>query len=51
MGARIPQGWELAPQVIAQEIFLAWEEDEMPEELKQSPGYAPFTLSSESGKS
>jgi hypothetical protein len=42
-----PRGWVAAPEIVAQEIRLLWQEEEMPEELKSSPGYATFTLSPE----
>jgi hypothetical protein len=41
----IPRGWVEAPEVVRNELELLWQEDEMPEELKQDPSYRPFTLS------
>src|SRR5438270_13168329 len=46
-GPLAPRGWVAAPELIAQEIRLLWQEEEMPEELKSSPGYSSFTLSPE----
>jgi hypothetical protein len=47
-GPSIPSGWVAAPGAVRQEIFLVWQEDELPDELKNAPGYVPFTLSPES---
>lgn len=44
-GPRVPSGWVQAPDAVKEEIFLVWQEDEMPEEVKNIPGYVPFTLS------
>lgn len=44
-GPRVPSGWVPAPDSVKEEILLVWQEDEMPEELKNAPGYVPFTLS------
>jgi hypothetical protein len=44
-GPSIPSGWVAAPGDVQAEIFLVWQEDELPAELKDSPGYVPFTLS------
>src|SRR5579864_5724807 len=44
-GPSIPSGWVQAPGDVQAEIFLVWQEDELPDELKNSPGYVPFTLS------
>lgn len=45
-GPSIPDGWVQAPGDVQAEIFLVWQEDELPDELKNAPGYVPFTLSS-----
>jgi hypothetical protein len=34
-----------APDSVKEEILLVWQEDEMPDEVKNAPGYVPFTLS------
>lgn len=44
-GPRTPSGWVQAPDSVKEEILLVWQEDEMPEEVKNAPGYVPFTLS------
>jgi hypothetical protein len=44
-GPSIPAGWIQAPGDVQAEIFLVWQEDELPDELKNAPGYIPFTLS------
>ena len=40
-------GWIKAPPAVEGEIRTVWLEDEMPEELKDSPGYVPFVLGPE----
>ena len=47
-GPSIPSGWVAAPGTVQAEVFLVWQEDELPDELKNAPGYVPFTLSPES---
>lgn len=44
---KAPAGWERAPSAIELEIRAVWQEDDMPDELKSSPGYRPFTLGNE----
>src|SRR5947209_3978114 len=44
-GPSIPRGWVPAPGDVQAEIFLVWQEDELPDELTKAPGYVPFTLS------
>ncbi|MBV9281515.1 MAG: hypothetical protein JOZ41_15660 [Chloroflexi bacterium] len=46
-GPTIPSGWVEAPGFVRNELELLWQEDEMPEELKNAPGYTPFTLSAD----
>lgn len=43
----VPRGWVEAPGFVRDELELLWQEDEMPEELKQDPSYRPFTLSAD----
>jgi hypothetical protein len=42
-----PQGWVKAPPDVELEIRGVWQEDAMPAELKDDPGYVPFMLSGE----
>lgn len=44
-GPSIPAGWVPAPDDVKEEIHCVWQEDEMPDEVKNAPGYLPFTLS------
>lgn len=46
-GPAIPPGWELAPSIAEQEIFLIWQEEDLPAELKDAPGHVSFTPSAE----
>lgn len=44
---KAPAGWVVAPAEVELEIRGVWQEDEMPDEIKQTPGYSPFTLGTE----
>lgn len=37
-------GWVKAPPVVEAEIRAVWQEDELPDEITQAPGFRPFTL-------
>jgi hypothetical protein len=41
-------GWVQAPPLVELEIRGVWQEDELPDEIAQSPGHRAFTLGSES---
>ncbi len=45
--SKAPAGWVVAPPEVELEIRGVWQEDEMPDEIKQTPGYSPFTLGAE----
>lgn len=37
-------GWAKAPPIVEAEIRAVWQEDELPDEITQAPGFRPFTL-------
>jgi hypothetical protein len=43
-GRKERAGWVKAPSEVELEIRSVWQEDEMPDEIKNAPGYRPFTL-------
>lgn len=40
-------GWVTAPREVELEIRTVWQEDELPPEITEAPGYRPFTLGAE----
>jgi hypothetical protein len=44
LGRKERAGWVKAPPAVELEIRSVWQEDEMPDEIKNAPGYRPFTL-------
>jgi len=43
-GRKERAGWVKAPSEVELEIRSVWQEDEMPDEIKNAPGYRPFSL-------
>lgn len=48
LGGKGHAGWVKAPPMVEQEIRAVWQEDEMPDEIRQAPGYHAFTLGTDS---